>query len=75
VPGGRVAITDAQLREGWPRRIFSGSSVRMSSRTLLGRPDTDPPRDLAALAGSVEVKRIRLGPLGFDYLICSAAKP
>jgi len=71
--GGRLVITDASLRPGWPRRLFSGLGVWVSNLTLLGKPDTDPPRDLAALAGTVEEQRISFG-LGFDYLICAATK-
>jgi hypothetical protein len=72
--GGRLVITDASLRPVWPRRLFSRLGVWVSSLTLLGKPDTDPQRDLAALAGTVDEQRISFG-LGFDYLICAATKP
>lgn len=74
-PGGRLVITDARLRPGWPRRVLGRLSVWMSERSLLGRPDTDPERDLARLAGSARSQPISFGPLGFEYAICSASRP
>ena len=71
--GGRLVITDALLRPGWPRRAFLRLGVWVSDRTLLGKPDTDPSRDLALLAGGVHERRISLG-VGFDYVICAATK-
>jgi ubiquinone/menaquinone biosynthesis C-methylase UbiE len=72
--GGRVVITDARLRAGWPRRILAGTSAWMSNRTLLGRPDTDPEENLARLSGPVSTRRISFGFLGFEYVVCSATK-
>lgn len=72
--GGRIVITDAQLRPGWPRRLFLGLGVWMSNRTLLGKPDTDPSKDLACIAGGVREERISFGPFGFDYVVCAATK-
>jgi ubiquinone/menaquinone biosynthesis C-methylase UbiE len=72
--GGRVVVTDARLRPGWPRRLFSRLAAWTSGLTLLGRPDTDPAGDLRALAGRVEETRISLGPLGFDYVVCAAER-
>lgn len=72
--GGRVVVTDARLRPGWPRRVLAGSSAWVSDRTLLGRPDTDPEKDLARLGGSVAMQRVSFGPFGFEYVICSAVK-
>jgi ubiquinone/menaquinone biosynthesis C-methylase UbiE len=72
--GGRLVITDAQLRPGWPRRLFGRLGNWSSNRTLLGRPDTDPERDLGALADRVEVQRIPF-VLGFDYVVCAATRP
>lgn len=74
-PGGRLVLTDSQLRAGWPRRLFARLSVWSSNRTLLGKPDTDPDADLDALAGRAEVRRLSSGPFGFDHVICSATKP
>ena len=72
--GGRVVITDARLRPGWPQRVFSGLGAWMSNRTLLGRPDTDPEKDLTSVAGSVSAQRISFGPFGFEYVVCAATK-
>jgi len=72
--GGRMVITDARLRPGWPRRVFSRLGVWMSNRTLLGKPDTDPERDLTRIAGSVSTQRISFAPFGFEYVVCGARK-
>lgn len=72
--GCRVVITDARLRPGWPRRVLAGSSAWISARTLLGKPDTDPEKDLARLGGSVTTHPISFGPLGFEYVVCWAVK-
>jgi demethylmenaquinone methyltransferase/2-methoxy-6-polyprenyl-1,4-benzoquinol methylase len=72
--GGHAVITDARLRIGWPRRILARTSHWFSSRTLLGRPDTDPEIDLADLAGAVSMQRIAFKPFGFEYVVCSAKK-
>jgi demethylmenaquinone methyltransferase/2-methoxy-6-polyprenyl-1,4-benzoquinol methylase len=73
--GGRLVLTDATLRPGWPRRLFRSLSVWVSDRTLLGRPDTEPAEDLASLAGPVEVQQISFAPLIADYVICAGTKP
>lgn len=73
--GGRMVVTDASLRPGWPRRLFYRLGVWVSDRTLLGKPDTDPAGDLSRIAGAVREERISFGPFGFDYVICSATKP
>ena len=72
--GGRVVITDARLRAGWPQRVFSGLGAWMSNRTLLGKPDTDPEKDLTSIAGSVNAQHISFGPFGFEYVVCAATK-
>jgi ubiquinone/menaquinone biosynthesis C-methylase UbiE len=72
--GGRAVLTDARLRPGWPRRVLAGSSAWMSDRTLLGRPDTDPELDLARIGDSVATRHVSFGPLGFEYVVCSAVK-
>lgn len=74
-PGGRLVVTDTRLRDGWPRRWFGGSSVWMSERTLLGRPDTDPAASLARLAGSVRTQHLSFGPLGFEHVVVAATRP
>ena len=72
--GGRVVITDARLCPGWPQRVFSGLGAWMSNRTLLGKPDTDPEKDLTSVAGSVSAQCISFGPFGFEYVVCTATK-
>ena len=74
-PGGRLVLTDARLREGWPRRAFSRTGYAVSRRTLLGRPDTDPERDLGALGGTLTTRRIVFRGFGFEYVVCVATKP
>lgn len=44
-----------------------------SRRGLLGKPDTEPWRDLEQLAGAVEVRRISLFGLG-HFFICAATE-
>ena len=46
----------------------------MSNRTLLGKPDTDPEKDLTSIAGSVSAQHISFGPFGFEYVVCAATK-
>jgi hypothetical protein len=53
--------------------VFSRLGIWMSNLTLLGKPNTEPRRDLAARAGAVDEQRISFG-LGFDYVICAATK-
>jgi ubiquinone/menaquinone biosynthesis C-methylase UbiE len=72
--GSRVVIADARLRPGWPQQLLSRTSYWFSNRTLLGRPDTDPEGDLACFGAPVSTQRI-FGPLGFEYVVCSATKP
>lgn len=72
-PGGRLVISDHTLSPGWPRRLLLSMGARFSDRTLIGKPDTDPGADLAALAGEVETRVIRFPP-GARNVICSGAK-
>jgi hypothetical protein len=72
-PAGRLVITDLSLSEGRGSRYVLPFANWYSRRTLLGRPDTEPWRDLASYAAAVDTHRIPLFGLG-HYYICSARK-
>jgi ubiquinone/menaquinone biosynthesis C-methylase UbiE len=74
-PGGRLVVADVALDEGGARERFMGMSVWVSSRTLVGKPDTDPAADLASFAGAVETERIRATFFLSHFLVCRATKP
>ncbi len=73
-PGGRLVITDLSLSEGRGLRFVLPFANWYSRRLLLGKPDTEPWRDLASHAGAIDRERIALGGLG-HFHICSARKP
>lgn len=72
-PGGRLVITDLSLSEGRGLRIVLPFANWYSRRTLLGKPDTQPWRDLASHADAVDTQRVSLGGLG-HFVVCSATK-
>ncbi len=72
-PGGRLVITDLSLSEGRGLRFVLPFASWYSRRSLLGKPDTEPWRDLASHAGAIERERVSLGGLG-HFHICSASK-
>lgn len=72
-PSGRLVVLDVTVGEGRGRSFWLRYGNWQSGLTLLGKPDTEPWRDLAALAGSVETQRISLSGMG-AFVICAARK-
>ena len=71
--GGRLVITDLSMAQGRGLRFLLPLAYWYSSRGLLGKPDTEPWRELEQLAGTVETQRISLFGLG-HFFICAATK-
>jgi hypothetical protein len=74
-PGGRLVVADTYLNPGFMRRRFLSMSNWVSSRTLYGRPDTDPRADLARLGGELHEERISMWLYGSQFVIARATKP
>ena len=74
-PGGRLVVTDAFLRPGWPRRVFGALSVRVSRSTLAGNPFIDLADEICAVTGDLTERRLWFAPGIAGFSICSATKP
>lgn len=68
--GGRLAIMDARVPDGWLGTILAGPMRLLSRGSVLGDPHSQAETHLAELAGEVEVRRFRFGP----YFLCVATK-
>ena len=71
--GGRLVIADLSMAQGRGLRFLLPFAYWYSRRGLLGKPDTEPWRELERLAGAVETQRISLFGLG-HFFICAATK-
>jgi len=71
--GGRLVVTGLSLAQGRGLRFVRPFAYWYSRRSLLGKPDTEPWRQLERLAGAVETQRISLFGLG-HFFICAVPK-
>ena len=70
-PGGRLVIMDAKLPSGPAAQWLLPFSIWLMRHTMLGNPLIQPWKELAAVAGHVEMNE----RLFTSYYICRAIKP
>lgn len=68
--GGRLVIMDAKVPPS-ARRLLLPFGLWLMRRTLLGNPYVRPWKDLAKLAGKIDMEEFLFGA----YYICGAVKP
>ena len=69
--GGRLVMLDARALSGWLGRLLYPFALWTLKLTVLGSPDIDELKDLAALTGDVEVENLQFG----TYFIARVTKP
>lgn len=69
-PGGRLVIMDAKLPPGRAGQLLAPFSLWLMKHTMLSNPFIQPWREVAAVAGQVEMNECMFGV----YYICRATK-
>jgi ubiquinone/menaquinone biosynthesis C-methylase UbiE len=70
-PGGRLVIVDAKVPSGIAGKLLLPFGLWLMKRTMLGNPLIHPWKELAAIAGGVDMAESRFG----SYYVCHAMKP